>query len=90
MNSIVYVLPTADNRLCEGEGPIRQGQFCHYLMPDVCAPHAGMILERINISAAPHVGANSELCSCGFSEGKYVCLPRKLEKTRVHSSKDGS
>ena len=71
---------------CEGEGIVEQAEFCHYSSRyrEKCGPPAILLLERINISAAPDlpdgspgVGENG-LCSCEFQRGRRTCLLGEL------------
>lgn len=67
---------------CEGEGIVEQAEFCHYSgrYRRRCGPPAALLLERINISAAPPLpngdpglGMNG-LCRCHFRDGRRTCL----------------
>ena len=66
---------------CEGTNFVEQAERCHYENRDRCFPTAGMILENINISASPsESGSVSEICKCGFRDGKRVCVNSELEQ----------
>ena len=60
----------ADNRICMGETPIEQSEFCHYNTRGVCGPLAFQVLEGLNISMG---NGEENLCVCRFREGKYIC-----------------
>ena len=66
---------TPDNVECEGTNLVLQAELCHYENRDRCFPLAKMILENTNISESPSGTGNvSEICRCGFRQGKRVCI----------------
>ena len=67
-----------DNRVCYGETPIEQSEFCHYDSEGECGPLAIQILEHRNITPSyghgNAIGTGEEnLCVCQFRTGRFVC-----------------
>ena len=61
-----------DNRVCYGETPIEQSEFCHYDHRDICGPLALQIIEHRNITPS-HGTGEEDLCVCRYRGGKFVC-----------------
>ena len=74
-----YTLTHTGNIECRGENILDRQEFCHFdpTFRHMCGPPPVLILNNISIQpeGAP---LDREVCTCGFSAGKFVCLPRKF------------